>query len=63
MDENSTLPQSGIFHVGEDLYGFSIHELENRIHAFQKEIQRVELELVKKKEERSAADSIFGSKS
>lgn len=62
MDENHTLHQSGTFLVGEDLYGFSIHELENRILAFLEEIKRVEVELKKKKDERSAADSVFGAK-
>ncbi len=47
--------------VGEDLYGLSVVEISERITLLSDEISRLELELTKKKEEREAADNIFGS--
>jgi uncharacterized small protein (DUF1192 family) len=45
---------------GEDLYGLSVSELEQRINAYREEIARLERELAKKSAERSAADALFG---
>jgi len=49
--------------LGEDLYGLSVHELEQRIESYGVEITRLKAELVKKSSERSAADALFGKKS
>lgn len=46
--------------IGEDLYGFSINELETRIASLKIEITRLNTELEKKKRERGAADKLFG---
>ena len=62
MDENDTLRQIGTVSLGDELYGLSVHELEDRIQALRGEITRVERELEKKKSDRSAADSLFGTK-
>lgn len=47
------------FQIGEDLYGVSIEELQTRILVLETEISRLQDELIKKKSERSAADSLF----
>lgn len=47
------------FQLGEDLYGISIDELKTRISILEGEISRLQDELTKKKNERSAADNIF----
>lgn len=62
MDENETLRQIGTLSLGDELYGLSVHELEERILALKAEITRVETELAKKKSDRDAADSLFGTK-
>ncbi len=48
------------YRLDEDLYGLSLHELEQRIAAYQGEIERLRRELAKKGDERSAADKLFG---
>ena len=48
---------------GEDLYGLSVSELDERIAIYQSEIVRLEAERVKKKSESDAAHAIFGKKS
>ena len=48
------------YRLDEDLYGLSLHELEQRIAAYQAEIERLQRELAKKGSERSAADRLFG---
>lgn len=48
---------------GEDLYGLSVEELEQRILDYKGEITRLEIELTKKSAERSAAEALFGKKS
>lgn len=48
------------FSIGDDLYGVSIDELQERITILKDEISRIEAELDKKKRERSAADNLFG---
>jgi uncharacterized small protein (DUF1192 family) len=48
---------------GEDLYGLSVSELDDRIALYQTEIARLEAERVKKKAESEAAHAIFGKKS
>ncbi len=59
MDEN--LPRKMIAQptLGEDLYGLSVHELQQRIEDYRSEIIRLEAELAKKTSERSAADALF----
>jgi len=46
--------------VGEDLYGLSVHELEQRIESYRAEITRLNAELSKKASELNAADALFG---
>lgn len=48
---------------GEDLYGLSVSELDDRITLYQSEILRLEAERVKKRSESEAAHAIFGKKS
>lgn len=48
------------FPVGEDLYGVSISELEERITLLGEEIIRLQAEVEKKRKERDAADQLFG---
>ena len=48
---------------GEDLYGLSVSELNDRITLYQSEIVRLEAERVKKQAESDAAHAIFGKKS
>jgi uncharacterized small protein (DUF1192 family) len=45
---------------GEDLYGLSVSELDERIALYQAEISRLEAERVKKQAETDAAHAIFG---
>jgi uncharacterized small protein (DUF1192 family) len=47
---------------GEDLYGLSVSELDERITLYQAEIVRLETEREKKKAETDAAHAIFGKK-
>ena len=62
MDVNQNMHQSGTITIGEDLYGHSLTELEDRITALKAEITRVETELTEKRAERNAADNVFKSK-
>lgn len=62
MDDLEPLRQSGTIAIGDDLYGLSINELEQRITFFEAEINRVKRELEKKTQEMSAADSLFSPK-
>jgi len=48
---------------GEDLYGLSVSELDDRIRAYRAEIARLEDERAKKQAESDAAHAIFGKKS
>lgn len=61
MDENLPRKASNP-KVGEDLYGLSLYELEQRISLYQDEITRLKTEMSKKSEERSAADALFKTK-
>ncbi len=54
--ENSPSP-------GEDLYGLSVSELDDRIAIYQSEIVRLGAERAKKHAESEAAHAIFGKKS
>jgi len=47
---------------GEDLYGLSVSELDERISLYREEIARLEVERVKKQAEADAAHAIFGKK-
>ena len=57
MDDD--IPKKTRFGLGDDLYGLSIGELEDRISMLTIEISRVERELSKKRDELSAADQLF----
>ena len=50
------------FGIGDDLYGVSISELDQRINVLEDEISRIKAELAKKQAERSAADNLFAQK-
>lgn len=52
-----------MFQIGEDLYGVSVDELNDRLGVLKAEISRIELELTKKSAELSAADLLFKPKS
>ena len=47
---------------GEDLYGLSVSELDDRIALYRAEIERVRAERVKKQAESDAAHAIFTKK-
>jgi len=59
------LPQSRetVPSPGEDLYGLSVSELDDRIAIYRSEIMRLEAERNKKQTESEAAHAIFGKKS
>lgn len=48
---------------GEDLYGLSVSELDERIALYHAEIARLEAERTKKRAETDAAHAIFGKSS
>ena len=58
------LPQSntGSPCPGEDLYGLSVSELDDRIEIYRAEIARLEAERMKKSAESAAAHAIFSKK-
>ena len=58
MPRSSTNPPS----PGEDLYGLSVSELDDRIETYRAEIVRLEAERTKKQAESDAAHAIFGKK-
>jgi uncharacterized small protein (DUF1192 family) len=58
VDDDAPRPKRQII-VGEDLYAFSVAELEERIDRLRREIERTEAELKKKSSERAAADALF----
>jgi uncharacterized small protein (DUF1192 family) len=62
MDDLEPLRQSGTIAIGDDLYGLSIGELEQRVTLFETEITRVKRELEKKTQDLNAADSLFRPK-
>ena len=51
-----------VFQIGEDLYGVSVDELNERLSVLKAEISRIELELTKKSADLSAADLLFKPK-
>jgi len=51
-----------MFQIGEDLYGVSVDELNDRLGVLKAEISRIELELAKKSADLSAADMLFKPK-
>ena len=51
------------FKIGEDIYGVSVAELNERIVILRAEIIRIEAELAKKAGDLSAADLLFAPKS
>lgn len=63
MDELEPKPSDEeTYQIGEGLYGLSIHELEARIAAYGREIDRLKAELKKKEVDRLAADTLFSPK-
>jgi uncharacterized small protein (DUF1192 family) len=58
FDDDSPRPKRQIV-MGEDLYGYSVEELEERIDRLKGEIDRVAAELKSKKSGLAAADSLF----
>lgn len=58
FDDEAPRPKRQIV-AGEDLYGHSVAELEERIVRLNAEIERTQAELKKKTAERAAADSLF----
>ena len=58
--DNSNEPRKGQnVTVGDDLYGVSVAELEERIVILQEEIVRTEAALTKKRSELSEAETLF----
>lgn len=62
FDDDSPKPNATTARPGEDLYGLSVSELDERIALYQTEIVRLETEREKKKAETDAAHAIFGKK-
>lgn len=58
FDDEAPRPKRDIV-VGEDLYGLSVEELQERIARLEAEIERVGEELKTKKSGRAAAESVF----
>ena len=58
FDDEAPRPKRQIT-VGEELYGHSVAELEERVEELQAEIERTRAELKKKTSERAAADALF----
>lgn len=58
---NDIVQKTADFAIGEDFYGVSIAELQARIGILKEEIIRIELELVKKQSDLSAAENLFGT--
>lgn len=50
------------FTIGEDLYGVSVAELQERISLLNTEIARIEVELTKKQKDFDAAQLLFSPK-
>jgi len=63
FDENLPRSSEKAPKPGEDLYGLSVSELDERITLYQKEISRLQSEREKKQAESDAAHAIFGKKS
>jgi len=62
FDDDSPKSNGTTARPGEDLYGLSVSELDDRIKLYQAEIVRLEAEREKKKTEANAAHAIFGKK-
>jgi len=60
--DDTPRPSSDTPAPGEDLYGLSVSELDDRILLYRAEIERLEAERVKKQSESAAAHAIFGKK-
>ena len=59
MDEERSVKKTADIVIGEDLSLLSVEELEERISACEKEIERIRSELNAKKSSLAAAHSIF----
>lgn len=60
MDENDPKRhEMDTYRINEGLYGLSLHELDARIVAYEREISRLRAELTKKAAEKDAADHLF----
>lgn len=53
----------GAVSVGDDLYGLSVSELQERLDVLKVEITRSEAALIKKRAELSEAETLFGGNS
>jgi len=60
--DESPSPSANPPRPGEDLYGLSVSELDDRIAIYHQEIARLEAERVKKQADSDAAHAIFGNK-
>lgn len=58
FDDDAPRPSRQIT-VGEELYGHSVAELEERVERLKAEIERTQAEMRKKTSERAAADAFF----
>ncbi|MEM7300931.1 MAG: DUF1192 domain-containing protein [Pseudomonadota bacterium] len=61
FDDDAPRPTKGIITIGEDLYDFSVEELDERVAALKEEIERVEKARTKKSQDLSAAEALFKS--
>lgn len=59
MPEYTSKQRKESIQIGEDLYGVSIAQLEERREFLRAEMARIDSELEKKKAERDAAEDIF----
>jgi len=59
MDEQELKREGARFQVGEDLYGLSVGQLQERINILHAEIKRLESEMTKKALEKQKADLFF----
>ncbi len=57
-DEQPTIKRETV--IGEDLYDFSVSDLEERIAILEDEIERVRKAMKEKQQGLSAADAVFG---
>ncbi len=62
FSDDSPQPSKNQPSPGEDLYGLSVSELDERITLYQSEISRLEAERIKKQAESDAAHALFGKK-
>ncbi|PHR91345.1 MAG: hypothetical protein COA69_12605 [Robiginitomaculum sp.] len=61
MDEQELRAAGTTFLVGEDLYGISIDQLQERTNILNAEIERISIALHKKNEELTVAENFFNN--